>query len=113
MIDNKSKDLENLENLPGFQKRNPTYFENELIDHLIDITLELGAELWVVKDRLAHLEEILSNENKQSLNSLDTAKPSEELQKRLDNERIQLIKRIYGRLYSKYGGETLEEKSAI
>lgn len=113
MIDNKSKDLENLDNLPGFKRGNPTYFENEVIDHLIDITLELGAELWVVKDRLAHLEEILSNENKLSLNSLDNGKPSEELQKKLDNERIQLIKRIYGRLYSKYGGETAEEKSAI
>ena len=113
MIDDKSKDLENFDNLPGFKRGNPTYFENEVIDHLIDITLELGAELWVVKDRLAHLEEILSNENKVSLNSLDNDKPSEELQKKLNNERIQLIKRIYGRLYSKYGGETVDEKSAI
>ena len=113
MIDDKSKDLENLENLPGFKRGSPTYFENEVIDHLIDITLELGAELWVVKDRLAHLEEILSNENKLSLNSLETSKPSEKLQKQLDKERIKIIKRIYGRLYSKYGGETAEEKSAI
>ena len=56
MTDKKSNDLEDLGNLPGFKRGNPTYFENEVIDLLISITLELGAELWVVKDRLAHVE---------------------------------------------------------
>ncbi|MDE0743809.1 MAG: hypothetical protein OSB24_07980 [Woeseiaceae bacterium] len=113
MTDKKSNDLEDLGNLPGFKRGNPTYFENEVIDHLISITLELGAELWVVKDRLAHVEEILSEENKLSLSSLNTGKPSALLQEQLDKERKQIIKRIYGRLYSKYGGESAEEKSAI
>ena len=60
MTDKKPNDLENLKDLPGFKRSNPIYFENEVIDHLISITLELGAELWVVKDRLAHFEEVLS-----------------------------------------------------
>jgi len=71
MTDKKSNDLEDLGKLPGFKRGNPTYFENEVIDHLISITLELGAELWVVKDRLAHVEEILSEENEISLSSLE------------------------------------------
>jgi|TARA_B110000438_G_scaffold69091_1_gene69356 hypothetical protein len=113
MTDKKLNDLEDLENLPGFKRGNPTYFENEVIDHLISITLELGAELWVIKDRLAHVEEILSEENKLTLDALDTGKPSALLQEKLDEERKKIIKRIYGRLYSKYGGEEVEEQSAI
>ena len=113
MTDKKSNDLEDLGKLPGFKRGNPTYFENEVIDHLISITLELGAELWVVKDRLAHVEEILSEENEISLSSLRTGKPSDLLQEQLDKERKEIIKRIYGRLYSKYGGDVAEEKSAI
>ena len=113
MTDKKSNDLDDLESLPGFKRGNPTYFKNEVVDHLISITLELGAELWVVKDRLAHLEEILSEDNKLSLDLLNTGKPSTPLQEQLDMERTQIIKRIYGRLYSKYGGEVAEEKSAI
>jgi hypothetical protein len=113
MTDKKPNDLENLKDLPGFKRSNPIYFENEIIDHLISITLELGAELWVVKDRLAHLEEILSEENKLSLRSLETGKPSAFLQGNLDEERKQIIKRIYARLYSKYGGDLAEDKGAI
>jgi len=113
MTDKKLNDLENLKALPGFKHSNPIYFENEIIDHLISITLELGAELWVVKDRLAHLEEILSEENKLSLRSLETGKPSALLQEKLDEERKQIIKRIYARLYSKYGGDLADDKSAI
>ena len=113
MTDKKPNDLENLKDLPGFKRSNPIYFENEVIDHLISITLELGAELWIVKDRLAHLEEALTKNNKISLTDLQTGKPSELLQEKLDEERKQIIKRIYARLYSKYGGDLAEDKSAI
>ena len=107
------KDQKVLDEIPGFKRTNPTYFENEVIDHLIGISLDLGAELWVVKDRLAHLEEILSQIHDLNLSQLETSKPSEELEKILEEERKKIIKRIYGRLYSKYGGESAEEKGAI
>ena len=48
-----------------------------------------------------------------TLTDLQEGKPSEPLQEKLDEERKQIIKRIYGRLYSKYGGELAEEKGAI
>lgn len=113
MTDKKPNDLENLKDLPGFKRSNPIYFESEVVDHLISIVLDLGAELWVVKDRLAHLEEVLTENNKMTLTDLQEGKPSEPLQEKLDEERKQIIKRIYGRLYSKYGGELAEEKGAI
>jgi|TARA_B100000315_G_scaffold2305_1_gene2065 hypothetical protein len=113
MTNKKNNGLEYVKDLPGYDRGYPIYFENELVDHLISIVLELGAELWVVKDRLAHLEEILSENNKLSLADLQTGKPSELLQEKLDEERQQLVKRIYGRLYSKYGGDVAEGEGAL
>ena len=113
MTNKNNNGLEYVKDLPGYDRGYPIYFENELVDHLISIVLELGAELWVVKDRLAHFEEVLSENNKFSLTDLQVGKPSELLQEKLDEERKQMIKRIYGRLYSKYGGELAEEKGAI
>jgi hypothetical protein len=48
------------ESLPGAERGDPNYFENEVIDHLVGIVLELGAHFWVVRDRLALLEEQLA-----------------------------------------------------
>ena len=41
--------------LPGAKPNDPTYFDNEVIDHLLGIVLELGAQHWVLRDRLAFL----------------------------------------------------------
>lgn len=37
----------------------PSFFESESTDRLMQVCIELGAELWVVKQRLALLEERL------------------------------------------------------
>ena len=84
---------------------NPIYFENEVIDHLISIVLELGAGLWVVKDRLAFMEELLENQGISLQQQLDQGRPSEALQESLKEERKKMIRRIYSRLYAQYGGD--------
>jgi hypothetical protein len=112
MANEKSENLDYVKDLPGFDRGNPTYFDNEAVDHLIGIVLELGAELWIVKDRLAHLEEVIS-ENDISLEALEEGRPSEPLQEKLNGERAALIQRIYGRLYSKYGGDKAETRGAM
>jgi len=104
--------LDYVRDLPGFERGAPLYFDNELIDHLIGITLELGAELWVVKDRLAFLEERLAVEQPSLLQDLDQSRPSDELQQKLDDERRKFIARIYARLYTKYGGDKADLQSA-
>jgi hypothetical protein len=112
MTSQNTDDLDYVKDLPGFERGNPVYFENEAVDHLIGIVLELGAELWVVKDRMAHLEEVIS-ENGIPLEALEEGRPSGPLQEKLNAERAQLIRRIYGRLYSKYGGDKAEQRGAI
>jgi hypothetical protein len=113
MTDTKTDDLAYVKNLPGFDRGNPMYFDNEVIDHLIGIVLDLGAELWVVKDRLAYVEEVLSENGGLSIETLEAGRPSVPLQEKLNAERLQLVKRIYGRLYSKYDGDKVDQKSAL
>ena len=90
----------------------PTYFDNEAIDHLIGIVLDLGAEMWVTKDRLAFMEELLQRQGLDLTAELDNGRPSAEQQKRLDDERRKMIRRIYGRLYSRFGGENSQNRTA-
>lgn len=98
--------------LPGADRGNPNYFENEVIDHLIGIVLELGAQSWVIKDRLAFLEELLAKQGSLSIEDLEQGRPSEELQAKLQTERLAMIQKVYGRLYSRYGGDSAEAVSA-
>jgi hypothetical protein len=67
----------------------------------------------VVKDRLAHLEETLADNGGLSVETLEEGRPSEPLQEKLNAERAAMIQRLYGRFYSKYGGDKAEQKSAI
>lgn len=102
MSDNKGKDHDD-----------PVYFENEVIDHLVGIVLELGAELFVTRDRLARLEDMLASGKAIDLAELDQGRPSEELQERLKQERQAFIQRVYGRLYSRYGGDKASGTGAL
>ena len=101
------------DSLPGAERGDPNYFENEVIDHLVSIVLELGAHFWVVRDRLALLEEQLADKGTITLDDLDQAKPSEALQEKLKAEREAMIRQVYGRLYSRSGGDKADASSAL
>ena len=90
----------------------PIYFDNEVIDHLLGIVLDLGAEIWVMKDRLAFMEEVLEEKGLAITSVLDQGRPSEPLQARLTEERQKMIRRIYARLYSRYGGDKAQDRTA-
>ncbi len=98
---------------PNSEHEAPTYFDDEVVDHLVGIVLELGAELWVTRERLARLEEALENREPVSVAELDQSRPSEALQNRLDEQRQAFIRRVYSRLYSRYGGDAAKGKAAI
>jgi len=105
--------LQALRALPGFERGNPAYFENEVLDHLLGIVLELGAELWVVRDRQAFTEELLREQGIDLAARLQAGRPSDDLQAKLKAEREAMIKRVYGRLYSRYGGDKAAQKAAL
>jgi hypothetical protein len=86
---------------PNAEQKTPVYFDDEVVDHLVGIVLELGAELWVTRERLARLEEALENGKPVSVAELDQSRPSEALQNRLTEQRQAFIRRVYSRLYSR------------
>jgi hypothetical protein len=90
----------------------PVYFDNEVIDHLLGIVLDLGADMWVMKDRMAFMEELLEKQGIAVTDELSQGRPSPELQESLKKERQDMIHRIYGRLYSRYGGDKSEDRTA-
>jgi hypothetical protein len=112
MSKNDSEELAAVSALPGFQPRKPVYFEQEVIDHLVGIVLELGAEMWTLRDRMAYMEELLRDANSPFLAELDRGRPSDALQAKLAEDRKAFIARVYGRLYSRYGGDKAEHKTA-
>jgi len=103
------KDLAYTRDLPGYDRGNPMYYENEMIDHLVGIVLELGAQLWVTRDRLARLEEQLAKGGSVSLQELDQGQPSPELAARLKEERQAMIQQTYARLFKRSGGDKIDK----
>lgn len=102
-------DLEYTRDLPGYDRGDPVYYENEMIDHLVGIVLELGAQFWVTRDRLARLEEQLARGGAVSLEELDQGHPSPELAARLKEERQAMIQQVYARLFKRYGGDKIDK----
>jgi hypothetical protein len=97
--------LDYVKDLPGFQKNNPQYYNDPAIDQLMSIVLDLGAELWVMRDRQAMMEELLETKGSVTREDLDKGRPSEMMAERLEQERQEFIRRVYGRLFENYGGD--------
>lgn len=73
----------------------PTYFENPVIDNLLNITLELGAALWVVKDRLRVVENILQTKGIVLNDEIEQYRTPPEQERDLRARRDAFIERIY------------------
>jgi hypothetical protein len=71
----------------------PAYFENVAIDNLFSISLELGAALWVVTDRVRTLEGILKETGLLTEEMIESHKPSREQTREARDE---FINQIYG-----------------
>ncbi len=106
-------DLDFVNDLPGFKPKNPQYYDDPAIDQLMTIVLNLGAELWVMRDRQAMMEELLAQKGCITVEDLDKGRPSEDLAARLTEERQECIRRVYGHLFAAYGGDKAAFKSAF
>jgi hypothetical protein len=74
----------------------PAFFEDPTIDHLVAATLELGAELWVQRERLRAVEALLARHGVVTAEMIEQWQPSEEEQRRAQAERDAFIERVYG-----------------
>lgn len=98
-----SEGLDYVKDLPGFERGHPHYFKDPMIDHLIEIVLQLGAELWIVKDRQMITEHLLATEGKVTPEMIERFRPAPELAEKLRDERRTLTRRLYQSLSEHMG----------
>jgi hypothetical protein len=82
-----------------------TFFSDPAIDRLVNMVFALTAEVHVLRDRLALLEDALEKRGVVNVSQLDTAIPEGALEARLAKERTALVQHVLeglqGRLASK------------
>ncbi len=64
-------------------------------DPLYQVVFNLARELWVIKDRQLVLEEVLKSAGIDAAQLVDQHQPDASLAKRLDEERAQLLDRVF------------------
>lgn len=64
-------------------------------DPLYQVVFNLVRELWVIKDRQLVLEDVLKTAGIDAAALVDTHQPDADLAKRLDEERAELMDRVF------------------
>ena len=101
--------LEYVKDLLGFERGHPHYFKDPMIDHLLEIVMLLGGELWVERDQRLIMEHLLATEGKVTPEAIERFEPDEDLAQQLDQARHSLTKRVFGCLYDSEGGTDAKE----
>jgi hypothetical protein len=91
--------------LPGFDRGHPHYYKEPIIDHLLEITLQLAAEIWVNRDRQMIMEHLLATEGKVTPERIETFEPTDEFREQLQENRKELTNRVFGCLYADLPGD--------
>ena len=91
--------LDYIRDLPGFSRGHPHYQQLPVIDHLLEIVLQLGAEIWVNRDRQFVIEHLLTTQGKVTSEMIETFEPDDAFQAMLDHERNEFTQRAFGCLY--------------
>jgi hypothetical protein len=74
----------------------PAIFDNPAIDNLIAVTLELGAELWVQRERMRIIERLLADKGVVTPELIEQYTPSPEESERSRAERDAFVQRVFG-----------------
>lgn len=76
----------------------PAFFDNAAIDNLIAVTLELGAELWVQKERMRVIERLLTERGVVTAEAIEQYTGAPEELARVQSERDAFVNRLYAAL---------------
>lgn len=74
----------------------PAFFQDPTIDHLVAAVLELGAELWVQRERLRVVEKLLARHGVVTAEMIEQYQPTAEESEQARAERDAFIGRVYG-----------------
>ena len=77
-------------------KREPAFFEDPTIDNLVDVTLALGAELWVQRERMRIVETLLAEHGKVTPEMIEAYQDPPERQAQMKAKRDAFVDRLFG-----------------
>ena len=72
---------------------------HQRVDDLAQAFVSVTAEMWIVKDRLAVLEQVLAKHGIPAPSAVETFEPSDSFKNQLDAERRAWIQRMIGALF--------------
>lgn len=80
------------------QLRQPpeAYLDSTELDHLARMNMELLSELWIARDRIAVLEQVLADKGVIESGAVDTYVPDESMTARLDALRRITVENVIG-----------------
>lgn len=94
-----NKGLAYVSDLPGFEKGHPHYFHDPMIDHLLEICLQLAGEIWVNRDRQTVIEHLLATEGKVTPEMIEAFRPDPEMKDGMRKARQEFTRRLFSSLY--------------
>lgn len=75
-----------------------TFLKDPVVDALVQIVLELGAETWITRRRMLVLERLLANHGILAAELIETFTPSPEDEALWRQERDRMVKSVYAAL---------------
>lgn len=92
--------LDYVKELPGFERGHPHYFRDPMIDHLLEICLQIAGEVWVNRDRQIVIEHLLATQGKVTPDMIEEFKPDADMKSEMRDARRLFSERIFGSLYA-------------
>ena len=71
------------------------YFDDVVIDNMMDALLELSAEVWTCRDRLSILEQVLAEQGINATELIEAHHPSDEQRAALAAQRTAFVNRVF------------------
>jgi hypothetical protein len=78
--------------------REPAFLPHPVMDRLVEISLELGAQLWIERDRRQTLERILIDRGLLASDAIENYRHTPESQAARERDKNALVARLFGSL---------------
>ena len=87
------------------------YLQSKDLDYLARMNMELLSELWIARDRIAVLEQVLAEKGVIEPDAVDAFVPDESMNKRLETLRRVVVENVIGAPYkNQHTVETLKQQ---
>lgn len=94
-----ASELEYVKDLPGFNRTEPQYFKDPMIDRLLEVMLMMGGELWAVRDRMMIMERLMAAHGRVTPDMIETYTPDPAFKEQSERERWDFVRRVFSSLY--------------